>query len=754
MKGQEFSQTRADFVSLGEIGNNGPPEPVLMFESYAMGHTVESLPDASVSIPGGAVVSMRRDFGEDPRNLAAESGAWSLLRLEEQRPDGEYVVHSETQSQGTLHVPLTLAGNAYPPVPQILNFGALQNVAAESDFTLQWSAMNGDALDYIMLQVYDENGVAPGFSSGGPGQPGAMDGTATQIVIPAGTLSPGVKYKAELRFVNTVDIDTSVVPLAAAAYYKMVCFWLNTVPQPGVATGADFNQAIPQDQSMDVPRDSAVSFHFSRPMSPSHMSVGWSSNGGSLNAGSVSYEWTHDNMVLLCSFSQDLPPDANIGWSLNLAGFRDAAGSALSGTRMGTFHTRAEGSSGVPDVAFLSVVKQKHYRQTVPPPATQGVMVAESELSPVPTGMWECDVEMEMSAFNLVKSATLTTPANGSSADLEFSNQDPCIHLDGDFASRMDLERFHTNGTYELTVNTLNDGLKNLSVSLGESDDYPEAPVVTNLAELKGADSGTPVVVRWNTPVGWASGPGVGVVWISLEITNAAGREVAWAEGGELDSSSQFTIPAGTLRPGRDYEISVRFVKITDWDETSYPGAVLAAGFESITTAAMRTAGSPAMPSVVVQQSGVGMQITGNGGESDMGYILEASSDMRHWQQLTQFWVGPGGYGYADSDAQYLKSRFYRLRENPANTELTAYVSIQGTVRSDGVPLAGAVVGTNLDGSTAVTDASGGFFLLTGTKASVRSYPYTIRVNRGGNVQSFGPWVWGDQPRNQVFDLE
>lgn len=81
-------------------------------------------------------------------------------------------------------------------------------------------------------------------------------------------------------------------------------------------------------------------------------------------------------------------------------------------------------------------------------------------------------------------------------------------------------------------------------------------------------------------------------------------------------------------------------------------------------------------------------------------------------------------------------------------------MSIQGTVRSDGVPLAGAVVGTNLDGSTAVTDASGSFFLLTGTKASVRSYPYTIRVNRGGNVQSFGPWVWGDQPRNQVFDLE
>lgn len=755
MKGQEFSQTSADYVSLGEFWNSGPPEPVLIFESYALGHTMESLLEASVTIPGGAVIPMSRDPGEDedPREMITDTGAWSMLSLDQQRPDGDYTVRLQTQTQGTLQIPLSLTGSAYPPVPRILNFDALQAVDPASDTTVQWSAMNGDAFDYIVLRVYQVDDADPGFHSGKPGELGALNGTATQVVIPAGSLSPGVRYKAELLFVNTVDIDTSVVPLAVAGYYKMVCFRLDTNPQSGVATGADFNEAIPADQAMDVPRDSAVSFHFSRPMSTSDISVGWSSNGGSLNAGSISYEWTHDNTVLLCKFSQDLPPDSDIGWSLNLAGFKDAAGFALAGTMAGAFHTRADDPSVVPDVGFLSVVKQQHYRQQAPAPEMAGMFATNAVGDPVPTGMWECDVEMEMSAYNLVKSATVTTPANGSSADLEFSNQDPYIYLEGDFASPQDLGRFHANGTYEFAVNTLNDGLKNLSVSLGESDDYPEAPVLTNLAALQAADPGEPVVITWNTPAGWAAEPGVGVVWISLEIKNSVGEGVVWAEGGELDSSSQFTIPAGTLRPGRSYEISLRFVKITDWDDVSYPGAMLAAGFESITAAAMRTTGIPPMPSIALERSEGGMQITGSGGENDMGYILEASSDMRHWQQLSQFWVGEGGYFHYDSDVRYLKARFYRIRQNPWNAEFSPYVSIQGTVESGGVPVVGAVVGTSLDGQTAVTDASGSFFLLTGTAADMGSFPYTIRVTYGGNTESFGPGIWGSQPRDQFFEL-
>lgn len=755
MKGQEYSQTRADYVSLGEFWSQYGSEPVLIFESYAVGHTMESLVEASITIPGGAVVPLLRDPGEDedPRELITDTGATSMLSLDYQRPDGAYTVQLQTQNQGTLQIPLSLTGSAYPPVPQVINYDALQSVDAGADMTVQWSPMNGDNFDYIVLRVYEEDDQFPAFHSGAPGEPGALDGTATQVVIPAGSLSPGVRYKTELLFVNTVDINTSVVPLAVAGYYKMVCLWLQTAPEPNVATGASFIEAIPADWAMDVPRDSAVSFRFSRPMSTSDISVGWSSNGGSLSTGSIIYEWTQGNTVLLCKFGQDLPPDSDIGWSLDLTGFKDAAGFALSGAREGSFHTSVDDPAVMPDVSFLSVVKQQHYRQVAPAPVVEGPMGVNATIGPVATGMWECNVEMEMSAYNLVRSATVTTPENGSSANLDFSDWDPYIYLDGEFASQQDLNRFHANGTYHFAVDTLNDGLMNLSVSLGETDDYPEAPVLNNLAELQAVDPDAPMVITWNAPTGGSSEPGVGVVWVSLIIDDANGNEVLWAEGGELDSISQFTIPAGSLRPGRNYEISVRFVKITDWDDSSFPDTILAAGFESITAAAMRTTGTPAMPSVVIQRNGAGMEIVGSGGENDMGYILEASSDMRQWQQLSQFWVGPGGYSHYDDDAQYLKSRFYRVRQNPGNEQIAPYVSIQGTVRRNGVPVAGAVVGTSLDGRTAVSDSLGRFFLITETAALMSSTPYTIHVTYGGNTLSFGPGVWGDQPRDQVFTL-
>ena len=69
-------------------------------------------------------------------------------------------------------------------------------------------------------------------------------------------------------------------------------------------------------------------------------------------------------------------------------------------------------------------------------------------------------------------------------------------------------------------------------------------------------------------------------------------------------------------------------------------------------------------------------------------------------------------------------------------------------------PVAGAVVGTSLDGQTTLTDAQGRFFLVTDTPAQNGGALYAITVSAGPQNRSFGPGNWGDQPRNQVFGMD
>lgn len=81
-------------------------------------------------------------------------------------------------------------------------------------------------------------------------------------------------------------------------------------------------------------------------------------------------------------------------------------------------------------------------------------------------------------------------------------------------------------------------------------------------------------------------------------------------------------------------------------------------------------------------------------------------------------------------------------------------VSIGGTVWTDDTktePVAGAVVGTSLDGQTTITDTNGNFFLQTDTSGDYSSKPYTITIKIGSNTTSLGPHSWGDHPVNQDF---
>ena len=141
--------------------------------------------------------------------------------------------------------------------------------------------------------------------------------------------------------------------------------------------------------------------------------------------------------------------------------------------------------------------------------------------------------------------------------------------------------------------------------------------------------------------------------------------------------------------------------------------------------------------------------------ERNWRYLVEASDDLVHWLQIQSAWTdGQGGGFTSDGDAGYLSRRFYRFSEMDPNTNLNQVVAIQGHVISPtGAPIAGAVVGTSLDGATAVTAADGSFFLITQTQNNNGSLVYTITVTKQGYQTYSSSGSWGDEPRNQTISL-
>lgn len=740
LKGQRFTQSGQDLASLGVQSDEDDQLP-LAFEVMADGMESNSLVSGSVQLPGGGSVSLTREYPGDS-GLRYEFPTESLLDLDTTRPNGTHTVNLVTTNDGPKNIDLTLTGDAYPNVPLITNFNALQSAQAASDTTIQWSPMTGGtASDFILCVVSERESGETIHESGMPGSPTQLDGTAEEFTIPAGTLEAGHSYEAEVIFVKIVDLDTTYTT-AVAGYYKLVKFDISTAALPATALGSMFETAIPQDYTNDVPRDSAVTFRFSKPMAPDK-SIAWTINSSPVNSTDFSYEWIDGNKVLLCRYNTTLPANATIGWTLNLGGFRDAANFVLSGSANGSFQTSSEDPESPPDVMGIYVTKIQGFQQT--------------GTSPVSSGMWGCDPEIEMPAFNRVKSATLTMADNGRSGVLRHDAWNNYLTLENTYASKPDFDRFFANGDYTFSITPLADAPVIVTLSLGATDDYPSAPTVTNLAALQSINPSSPMAITWNALAGWSQELSVGSGMIELEIKNSSGDEVVWVGNEDLSSGTEFTIPGGALWPGRTYQVSLYFTRIKDLDDTSYPGAFAGAGFTSVTDFTITTSGTPAMPAVTLERVGGNVHLTASGGEPNREYVLETSSDLQRWLPQTSMWVGDFPSQHYDGDANYLKKRFYRLRDRESNENVVPHITIQGTVWTDNThttPVSGAVMGTSLDGRTTVTDSSGRFFLETDTKSNSGSSQYTITATSGLTNKDFGPWTWGDQPRDQTFEMD
>jgi hypothetical protein len=206
-----------------------------VFSSVVIGTTSNSVLSGRVDSPGHVFGLLDADSAI-VNAITFNERFDTKTNLDTLYPSGTYSLIIDTASDGTLtNATMSLPDDMYPAdAPHVSNWAAAQAVDSSADFTVMWDAFTGGTnSDFISLAVQGHSNKDI-FSSPIPGQPGALDGTATGGVIPAGTLSPGSTYTAVVLFAKVTGIDTNTISgvPGLTAYYKQTFFLLVTQACP------------------------------------------------------------------------------------------------------------------------------------------------------------------------------------------------------------------------------------------------------------------------------------------------------------------------------------------------------------------------------------------------------------------------------------------------------------------------------------------------------------------------------------------
>ena len=153
-----------------------------------------------------------------------------LASFDSTYPSGDYVFTISSNSTSAQITATLSASMTQPNAPRVSNFDAAQAVDPSQPFTLSWdSFQGGTAADFVSVDV---GGL---FRSGNPGEPGALNGTATSVTIPAGKLQANTDYDVILGFYRVTGHTNA--PVASAAFRATVTL-LNLSTSNGPSTGS------------------------------------------------------------------------------------------------------------------------------------------------------------------------------------------------------------------------------------------------------------------------------------------------------------------------------------------------------------------------------------------------------------------------------------------------------------------------------------------------------------------------------------
>jgi hypothetical protein len=217
------------------------------------------------------------------------------------------------------------------------------------------------------------------------------------------------------------------------------------------------------------------------------------------------------------------------------------------------------------DVSSYSVLKGHLY--------TQNSSAAPTEAQFIPW-IFKAAVYGDVSVITDVQ---MTSPQNflsfDSSSGTGYIATFPAASLDN-------LNTFFPATTYTLTIDSENDGFSPVQLTL-PAPAFPTAiPHISNYDPAQNINPDSDFTLTW------------------VAFTGATGNdhvEIEIDDGGfpvftQSVTGNSVTIPAGTLFPDMSYDAIIRFVRVSQNDTTSYPGATGSAGFYNETTFSISTA--------------------------------------------------------------------------------------------------------------------------------------------------------------------
>jgi hypothetical protein len=222
--------------------NAGPPAPrcsPYMFDAIVELAGSNSISAAALAAPGGSQTALTVSEGREfvPRRwFSWTCGSYSNLEeLESAWPNGKYSFFIFGSSNRLMTPTLSLGGDAYPTnAPHIQNFTEAQAVDPAKDFAVRWNPLPGGTTnDLVFVSVRSLADQGAVFSTAFLKGEGALDGSATDVTIPAGTLVPGQDYDVYVRFDKVLersDVIADVVGLAS--YASGTHFIMKTVAAP------------------------------------------------------------------------------------------------------------------------------------------------------------------------------------------------------------------------------------------------------------------------------------------------------------------------------------------------------------------------------------------------------------------------------------------------------------------------------------------------------------------------------------------
>ncbi len=187
--------------------------------------------NASVQFPEGGSIALDNlgdewDFFDSFSSLGALNSNYGF---------GNYTLSFKTLHDGNYSCVLNFPSTALPPAPHLTNYSAVQAVNPLQPLTLYWDFPSPpNSSDYI--QVYVDAGHGTVYSSPDFGEPGALNGTARSVTIPARTLPSGSTLSLNIEIDRVASTNGACYPYAegATATFRSTeieMFTINPPPQ-------------------------------------------------------------------------------------------------------------------------------------------------------------------------------------------------------------------------------------------------------------------------------------------------------------------------------------------------------------------------------------------------------------------------------------------------------------------------------------------------------------------------------------------